>query len=115
MQANVRSVQCDRVALAAIVEYHVKTAGHRDEHLLDILERMTSPCLPCWDIVEIENPRDVKWNVPITLDERQVPAMVGHNGKIDEFVARCHVRTVAGLSLTADFSGTSAVTTAPAR
>src|SRR5437763_1726773 len=62
----------------AVVHYHVETAGHRDEELMALFERVACSVSAARHIIQIKYAPDRKRDMPVIFDESQVPARVGN-------------------------------------
>ena len=68
-----------------IVQYHVEAAGHGDEKLMALLERMAAPVCSAGNIVKIEDSLDIKRHMAPAFHKHKVAARVGNLGQVNQF------------------------------
>ena len=59
---------------APVIEHDVKTTGHRDDQLLQILVGVPSSFGAAWHIVQVIDSGDIERNVLPTFNERKITA-----------------------------------------
>ena len=69
---------------APVIEHDVKTTGHRDDQLLQILVSVPSSFGPAWHIVQVINSGDIERNVPATFNKCKIAAQIGYARQINQ-------------------------------
>ena len=62
----------------SVIQHHIKTPRHGDDELMQIFVRMTTTFRTTWNIVEIINAPDIKRDMAIALNEREITSRVGN-------------------------------------
>src|ERR1700722_2043746 len=82
--------------LHTVIQVQVKAAGHRDEYLNQISMCVSRSLRHGWDVIQVVDPRDLKWNVLEVLNGTQVAPGIVHDWKIDPFGPLQWIRSVGG-------------------
>jgi|ERR1700691_536612 len=91
-----RSIQKILPALVPIVQHDREAAGSGDDKFFRGLMCVAASHCACRHVIEVIGPADAKGNVPITLNEGQITAMIGNLWQIDD-PSRCRLhRTHVG-------------------
>src|SRR6267143_6230632 len=69
--------------LRPIVQDDIKAARHRNNQLMQRFVGVTAPLSAAGDVVEIENPLNCEWDMPLAFNKGQVPTRIGDLGKIN--------------------------------
>jgi len=65
----------------AVIEYNVKTSGHRNDQLLKLLVCMPTTIGAARHIVEVIDPLDCEWDVSIPFNKCEVSSRVTNLGQ----------------------------------
>src|SRR5512133_3189869 len=77
--------------LLSIVEQDVEATVDGDDHGCQNPVSMARAGFPAWNIVEVINSFDVKGNVPVPLQEGEIPPMILDLGEFNQFaVIKAH-------------------------
>ena len=68
----------------AVVNNHVEAAGHGDDELMALFQRMTGAIRATGHVVEIEHALDRERNVPLSLDKSQIATRVRDFGQVND-------------------------------
>ena len=85
IEAVIRAVEVIPLLVLAIVNNHVKTAGHGDNQLMQALVRMPAALSPAGYVIQVINPLYLKGNMCPALDKGQIAARVVDFGEVYYF------------------------------
>lgn len=68
-----------------IVEDHIETAGHGDDELMKIAMSMGPTVCPPGYVIEVINPFNFEWHVPVAFNESQISPRIMNFWEFEQF------------------------------
>ena len=70
--------------LFAVINHHIEAAGHGDEKLVALFQRMARAVGAAGHVIKVEDPFDGERNMALAFDESQVSAWINDFRQIDD-------------------------------